>query len=256
MLAETTSTQGTNNMKFKDAIIGRSIKAQLKERYIFNFRIKPEILESKLPVKWLKPQVIKGWSVVSFCILDVGKITIVPIPNIFDLETISCAYRIGVLDCTEEKPSPSVYITDRNADLPLITKLSPFLLSDAIPYVKASLAHEGDKVRVQVNYADGQSLFSAEMKFGKLVSELFDSMEEFKTFIKNGVSSYTPSIYPREMARVDLHKSDTVYESMIGQVEYSSLDGIWKDAELKLDSVIKASGGEYKWTYKGLATYE
>ena len=69
-------------MKFKSAFIRRSVKAQLNERYIFNFRIKPEVLEAKLPVKWLKPQIINGWSVVSFCILDVNKITIVPIPNI------------------------------------------------------------------------------------------------------------------------------------------------------------------------------
>jgi hypothetical protein len=243
-------------MKFKSAFIRRSIKAQLNERYIFNFKIKPETLEAKLPVKWLKPQIINNWSVVSFCILDVNKITVVPIPNIFNYETISCAYRIGVLDMSQENPTPSVYITDRNADLPMITKLSPFLLADAIPYVKASLAHEGDLVRVQANYADGQTLFSAEAKPGNLNSEMFNSVDEFKSFIKNGVSSYTPSIYPEKMARVDLKKTDTVYEAMEGSVEYSWLDGIWKDADLKLDSIIRAKGGQYKWTYRGLATYE
>lgn len=242
-------------MKFKSAILPRSVKAQLKERYIFNFLIKPEILEAKLPVNWLKPQVINGWSVVSFCILDVNKITIAPIPNIFNFETISCAYRIGVIDTTSNS-DPSVYITDRNADLPIITKLAPFLLADAIPYVKASLAHEGDNVRVQANYADGQSLFSAHVKPGTLNSKIFSSIDEFKHFIKNGVSSYTPSIYPNNMARVDLKKTDTIYEAMEGEVDFSWLDGIWRDTNLQLDSIIRAKGGEYKWTYKGLASYD
>jgi hypothetical protein len=106
-------------MKFKSAFIPRSVKANLNERYIFNFLIDPQILETKLPVTWIKPQIINGWSIVSFCILDVQKITIVPVPNIFNFETISCAYRIGVIDASSFEPSSSVYITDRNADLPL-----------------------------------------------------------------------------------------------------------------------------------------
>jgi hypothetical protein len=243
-------------MKIKKPLIPWSIKAQLHERYIFNFIIKPQTLAEKLPVKWLKPQIINGHSVVSFCILDINKLTIVPIPNIFNYETISCAYRIGVLDASLNEATPSVYITDRNADLPVITKLSPFLLADAIPYVKASIAHEGELVRIQCNYADGQSLFSAEAKPGQLKSKMFNSVDEFKAFIKNGVSSYTPSIYPENMARVDLHKTDTVYEAMEGAVEYSWLDGVWKDTGLELDCIIRAKGGEYKWTYKGLASYE
>lgn len=243
-------------MKIKKPLISWAIKAQLHERYIFNFRIKPDILAARLPVKWLKPQIVNGYSIVSFCILDIDKLTVAPIPNIFNYETISCAYRIGVLDTSLGEEIPSVYITDRNADLPIITKLSPFLLADAIPYVKASISHEGDLVRVQCNYSDGQSLFSAEAKLGQLKSKMFDSVDQFKTFIKNGVTSYTPSIYSDNMTRVDLHKTDTIYDAMEGSVEYSWLDGIWKDANLELDCIIRAKGGEYVWTYKGLASYE
>ncbi|SFD98883.1 hypothetical protein SAMN05518672_10455 [Chitinophaga sp. CF118] len=243
-------------MKLKKPLIQCSIKSNLHERYIFNFRIKPEILATKLPVSWLRPQIINDWSVVSFCILDIKKLTVVPIPNIFNYQTISCAYRIGVVDTSLKAETPSVYITDRNADLSLITKLSPFLLADAIPYVKASISHEKELVRIQCNYADGQGLFSAEATPGELKSQMFSSVEDFKIFIKNGVSSYTPSIYPNNMARVDLHKSDTAYTAMVGEVEFSWLDGVWKDAGLQLDSIIRATGGEYKWTYRGLASYE
>ena len=44
----------------------RSVSAQMVERYIFNFRLAPQASAANLPVKWLEPQVINGWSVVSF----------------------------------------------------------------------------------------------------------------------------------------------------------------------------------------------
>jgi hypothetical protein len=121
--------------------------------------------------------------------------------------------------------------------------------------VKTSISHEGDIVRIQANYADGQGLFSAKVSPGSLDSKMFKTIEDFKVFIKNGVSSYTPSIYHDFMTRVDLKKTDTVYESLKGEVDYSWLDGVWKDANLKLDSIIRAKGGQYKWSYKGLASY-
>jgi hypothetical protein len=223
-------------MKFKPALIRRSINAILNERYIFNFRLKPEDLQKHIPVKWLKPQVFNGWSIVSFCILDIDKITVAPIPNIFNFETISCAYRVGVTDISGDSPAPSVYITDRNSDLPIIAKLGPFLLADAIPMVKTSIGHDSELVRIQANYADGQNLFSAEAKPADFKSEMFETLDDFKAFILNGVSSYTPSIYPDYYTRVDLHKSDTVYDAFAGEVEYSWLDGPWKDAGLVLDS--------------------
>lgn len=205
-----------------------------------------------MPVTWLQPQIFNGWSVVSFCILDINNITILPIPNLFNFETISCAYRCGVLDISNGSPSPSVYITDRNADLPLITKLAPFLLADAIPMVKTSIAHENELVRVQANYFDGQSLFAAEVSPAPFQSKLFDSLEDFKSFIKLGVSSYTPSCYQNYYTRVDLKKSDTVYDAYTGKVEYSWIDGLWQDVGLEFDSVVKATGGTYTWTYRGL----
>ncbi len=58
------------------------------------------------------------------------------------------------------------------------------------------------------------------------------------------------------MTRVDLKKDDTFYEPLVGGVDYSWLDGPWKDADLVLDSIIRAKGGGYKWIYKGLTSYE
>src|SRR5258705_1058851 len=100
---------------------------------------------------------------------------------------------------------------------------------------------------------DGQPLFSGEVKHtDKLKSQVFKSVDDFATFIKGGVSSYTPSVLPDAMARVDLHKEDVAYQPMEAAVDFSWLDGVWPEAGMEFDSAVFASGAKYIWTYRGL----
>ena len=124
--------------------IPRSITAELEERLLFNFRVAPETLATQLPVPWLKPLVVNGSSIVSFCILHLKNVTIWPLPgSIIGWKTISCAYRCGVLDSSGGSPQPGVWIIDRLADLPVIAKLSPWLLYDTIPIIRPRIHHVG-----------------------------------------------------------------------------------------------------------------
>ena len=66
------------------------------------------------------------------------------------------------------------------------------------------------------------------------------------------MSSYTPSIYGDALAKVDLIKEDPAYVPLEATVDFSWLDGAWRDAGLEYDSAVRATGGEYKWTYRGL----
>jgi hypothetical protein len=238
-------------------MIPRIISAQMLERYIFNFRMKPEAMERHLPATWLKPQVMNGWSVVSFCVLNLDRLTIWPIPPLLRFQTLSCAYRAGVIDHSGSAPTPSVYITDRNADLSLVARLGPILFHDSMPRVQFALSHEPHQKEVLVNFPDGQGLFSAEFKeTDTLKSEVFASVDDFVHFIKGGVSSYTPSIYRHKLTRVDLAKEDTKYTPQLAEIDFNSLDGPWKDTDMVFDSAIHASGGRYRWTYRGLRSYE
>ena len=240
-------------VKKRGPSIPRSIVAQMRERYIFNFRTRPEALAPHLPVPWLEPQVVNGWSAISFCVLKLERLTLWPLPALFDFRTISCAYRVGVVDLSGPRPEPSVYITDRNADLPLAIRTAPLLLADAIPALKPEFSKNGDRTRIRLRYMDGQELFAAETgPTDALRSEVFGSIDEFAAFIKGGVSSYTPSVLPDNLARVDLHKEDIAYHPMDAQVEFSWLDGVWPDTGMVFDSAIFASGAKYKWTYRGL----
>lgn len=233
--------------------IPRTVVAQMRERYIFNFRLRPDALAVHLPVRWLAPQVVNGWSALSFCILKLDKITIWPIPDLFNFSTISCAYRIGVMDLSCDPPEPSVYITDRNADLPLIIRTAPLLFADAIPALKARVDKSAGLTTIELRYMDGQPLFSVETSpVERLRSEVFASIDDFAAFIKGGVSSYTPSVLPDTLARVDLQKEDIAYQPMDAKVQFSWLDGVWKDAGMEYDSAVFASGATYKWKYRGL----
>ena len=162
--------------KFATFPFFRSIKSRMIERYIFNFRIRPKKLAERLPVKWLEPQVVNGWSAVSFCVLWLDRLTVTPIPPLLNFSTLSCAYRIGVIDNSGPAPEPSVYITNRWANLPLIGQLAPWILLDTVPLVRAVHEHSENETRLEMTYPGGQLLFSAKARPSSrgMQSEVFD----------------------------------------------------------------------------------
>jgi hypothetical protein len=237
--------------------IPRSIRARLVERLIFNFRMTPDALDRVLPADWLKPQVYEGWSVVSFCILNLERVTVWPIPGIFGFRTTSCAYRCGALDASQSPASPTVYITDRQTDLPLIARLAPWLILDTILMVRPRITHDGQTIRISVKYLDGQPMFGATARVAAAwKSAVFPTINDFGQFIKGGVSSYTPSVYGDRLTEVDLHKDEPQYQPLDAEIDMTCLDGVWKDAGVVYDSAVRAGGGgRYNWTYRGLKSY-
>ena len=235
----------------------RSVAARMVERYIFNYRISPAELKKRLPAPWLEPQVINGYSVVSFCILWLEKLTLSPVPPIIPFSTISCAYRIGVLDVSETVPVPSVYVIDRWADLRLIAMLGPLVLHDTIPVIKAAIGHDNNGgTRVQMSYTDGAALFSASVRPhpAGFTSSVFPAVSDFAAFIKNGVSSYGPSLEQGKLTKVDLVKEEVDYQPLLANIDFSELnEESWSDAGLEFDSAVRAkTGASYVWTYQGL----
>src|SRR5258708_16810460 len=93
-----------------------TVRAALAERFIFNFRMPPQMLASYLPVPWLTPQVVRGDGVASFCILDLRGITIAPLTTMVGLDSISCAPRYAVLDASRVPASPPVLVPTGQAN--------------------------------------------------------------------------------------------------------------------------------------------
>lgn len=230
----------------------------MAERFIFNFRLRPDEFAKHLPVPWLKPQVFNDWSVASFCILKLTQVTIWPFPRFLGMDTISCAYRCGVIDTSAGGANgPAVYVTDRNTDLSIIARLGPWLLADTFPMVRPNIIDNGDTHMIHITYVDGEELFAAKAtknSAGQFNPQVFSSVVDFSGFIHSGILSYAPSIYGDALTKIDLIKEDPVYEPLDAEVDFSRLDGLWADANLEFDSAVRAHGGEYKWTYRGLSS--
>lgn len=54
-----------------------------------------------------------------------------------------------------DPPTPAAYVTDRRAELPLVSSLGPLVLQDAIPEIKAAMGQlGGDGTLVEMAYPD------------------------------------------------------------------------------------------------------
>ena len=231
-----------------------SIRGNLVDRYLFNFRTNPDALENHLPkVSWLKPRIINGYGVVSFCLLKLKGLTVWPLPSAMGLNTTSCAYRCAVTDVSGEKSEPSVYVLGRNTDLSIISYLGPSLFSGNIEKIEASINKDhSETTDIDARYSDGRNMFSATVNNSSPQnSKLFESVESFENFIKKGASSYTPSTRNNKYSRIDLETDSNRYELVNAKINANCLDDEWADAKLVFDSAYRAGGKQYKLKYQG-----
>jgi hypothetical protein len=242
-------------MKTKNSPLNFSVYGQLVDRYLFNFRINPDSLAVHLPqVEWLKPRIVHGHGIVSFCLLKLKGLTVWPLPSFLGFNSTSSAYRCAVMDSSGGSPEPSVYVLGRNTDLPLISRLGPVLFSGKMQMIHTRIEQLASSVDINANFMDGRTLFSAQIRQSekdKFESELFDSVEEFVNFIKGGASSYTPGTQSGHYSRVDLEEDSNFYEPVDAAITNNWIESDWKDAGLVLDSAFHAGGGRYKLKYLG-----
>jgi len=248
-----TANQTLINMQFvTNGMIKPSVYGQLVDRYLFNFRLDADYLESRVPVGWLKPRLFNGYGVVSFCLLKLKGVTLWPLPTSMGIDSISCAYRCAVMDTSSSAPEPSVYILGRSTNVPIVGKLGTVLFSGDMKVMNVSIEERPDACDIRVSDSQGKSIFAAHTKYSSdLKSKLFQSVDEFVTFIKGGLSSYTPSTRTGKMSRVDLVEDSNTYRPLDAQIDYTTLRDEWKGSGLEFDSAFHATGGLYRLAYLG-----
>ena len=233
-------------------MIKPSVYGRLINRYLFNFRLDADYLESRVPVGWLKPRLYHGYGVVSFCLLRLKGVTLWPLPTSMGFDSISCAYRCAVMDTSSGAPEPSVYILGRSTNVPIVGKIGTALFSGDMRVMNASIEDRPNGCDIRVDESHGQSIFVAQIKDSKdLKSKLFESVDEFIAFIKGGLSSYTPSTRPGKVSRVDLVEDSNIYRPTDAHIDYNMLSNEWKDSGLEFDSAFHATGGLYRLAYLG-----
>ena len=233
-------------------VIKPSVYGHLIDRYLFNFRLDASYLGSRVPVGWLKPRLYHGYGVVSFCLLKLKGVSLWPLPTSIGIDSVSCAYRCAVTDMSSVVPEPSVYILERSTNVPIVGKLGTRLFSADMHVMNASIEERAHDCAIRVLDSEGKNTFVAHTKDSKdLNSRLFESVDEFVTFIKGGLSSYTPSTRPNRMSRIDLVEDSNSYRPIDARIDYTSLSDDWKGSGLEFDSAFHATGGLYRLAYLG-----
>ena len=234
-----------------------SVRAELAERFIFNYRIPPDALKKYLPAPWLVPQPVRGYAVISFCILDLRHITVAPLPTVAGLHSISCAPRIAVLDTRDADAPPKVFVTERQTNSAFGHWFTTLGFSAPHPFVEAAIRHMPDDMRLDVGGAEQGAEFAAVVQAdSRAASELFADAEDFAAFIRRGVTSYGQSRHEGQLTVVDLHKDDATYEPLrVCSIGGTVVEG-WQADGAILDSAFRTSGGRYEWTYHGLVSRE
>ena len=233
-------------------MIRPSVYGHLIDRYLFNFRLDADYLESRVPVNWLKPRLYHGYGVVSFCLLKLKGVTLWPFPSSIGIDSISCAYRCAVMDKSSATPQPSVYILGRSTNVPIAGKLGTALFAGDMKVMNASIENGQDGCNIRVRDSQNKNIFVAKTRYSKdLKSKLFESVDEFVTFIKGGLSSYTPSTRQGKMSRVDLVEDSNTYRPIDVHIDYVTLGDEWKGSGLEFDSAFHATGGLYRLAYLG-----
>lgn len=230
-----------------------AVRAELAERYIFNFRMPAHAMKRYLPAPWLMPQTINGDCIASFCLLDLRHITVAPLPCVVGLRSLSCAPRYAVSDTSGAAPTPAVFVTERltsNAFGSWFTRLG---FSCHHPYILAEIVYDGDKTTIEVHRPSHPFYFTATVAgAAENHSRVFPDVETFGAFIAQGVKSYGPSRYPSLLTKVELHKEDFGYEPLQVRSLHSPLIEKWQRHGAVLDSAFRTAGGRYEWTYEGL----
>lgn len=229
------------------------VRAELVERFIFNFRMPLDALAEYLPTPWLSPQPVHGYGVASFCLLDLRHITVAPLPTVVGLHSLSCAPRYAVLDHSEGEPQPAVFVTERQTSSTFGAWFTGLGFSCRHPFAPARITHHDGGADIQVEDGNGEFQFGATVRVTERTpSEMFASAEEFGAFIAQGITSYGLLRYRNRLTQVDLHKEDHGYEALEVCSLQSPLLQQWQAKGAVLDSASHTRGGRYQWNYHGL----
>ena len=222
------------------------VRADMRERFIVNLRVPPDAMARLLPTR-LSPQIIDGWAIASFCILDLRNITVAPLPTVAGWWSLSCAERWGTLD-----PSPAVFVTERLTSSRLGSAVTRLGFSAPHDVVDIALAKDRWTARLLAQ-RDGIPLLDARLRRGGEGSgSVFDGVASFSRFVAEGVRSYGTSRYPGRLTVLDLHKTENRYEPLAIERVTGGFVDRWAAVGGEIDSAFRTVDADYEWRYHGL----
>ena len=227
----------------------RSAQADVRARYIVNFRVDPAVVRSLLPVRWLEPQVINGFAVLSFCPYLLEAVRLAVLPRALGIRSICSAYRLAVIDHSATEPRAAVWVPARETDARTVANIGPGALRAGFERVAAAITPDRSGTSIDFSRLSGERYFRARLEPTlRPDGVLFGDTEAFRRFFAAATTSWAPSSVPGRMLQLDLDAGETVYSPLaVTAVEASGLpDGA------TIDSAFLGLGGTYCWSCVGL----
>lgn len=224
-----------------------AVRADMRERFVINVRVPPEAMAELLPPR-LRPQVVNGWAIATFCVLDLRNITIAPLPTVAGWASHSCAERWGVLD----EDGPAVSVVERLTSSRLGSAVTHLGFSAPHDVVRLDVAKDATTARLTAVDGRGALLDARLRRGGPFASAVFDGVGDFARFLADGVRSYGPSRYPGRLTVLDLHKTDAHYESLTIDAVDGAFVERWRAVGGAVDSALRTVDADYEWRYHGL----
>lgn len=225
-----------------------SVSARMHERFIVNLRVPPQVLRDRLPA-CVTPQVVNGYAVVSFCMLDLRGVTLAPLPPIVGPRSISCAQRYAIL---AESGEPAVFVPERQTNFAVGARLSA--LGFSAPHRLVDIAIERESPATELRVQDGNDImFEAALRpGGEFSSAVFATLDDFAAFMAAGVRSYGRSRHEGRLTVLDLHKDDGSYEPLFIEWIGGTFVDDWLAVGAQIDSALRTTDAHYVWKYHGL----
>ena len=229
----------------------RAAQADVRVRYVVNFRIDPDLARAMLPVPWLDPQIVRGHAVLSFCPYVLDAVRLSPLPRSLGVRAICSAYRLAVVDRSGSTPVAAAWVPARETNDRFVARLAPGSLRAGFERLVASVTDDPDGTRISFTRLDHRPYFHARFNpADQPGGELFVDVAAFEGFFKAAATSWAPSTTEGSWVRLDLDAGETNYAPLA----ITDLDAPGLPGDAVFDSAFVGRGGSYCWSCTDLRT--
>lgn len=229
----------------------RRAKADVRSRYVINFRVEPSVARSLLPVDWLEPQIVNGFAVMSFCPYVLDAVRLAGIPKMFGVASVCSAYRLAVIDISGPAARPAAWVPGRQTTARSVAKLGPRSLRTNFDRITATITVGSSTATTSIlmTQHNGDTMFRATVEPAVDPSGvLFEDTNAFATFFTAATTSWAPSSVAGSWMKLDLDAGNTRYSPLA----ITSVDAPDVVGDAVVDSAFIGVGGSYCWSCAGI----
>lgn len=167
------------------------LQARIERRLLVNYRIDPEVLAASVP-RPFRPATIDGYGVAGICLLRLGAVRPVGVPERLGLASENAAHRIAVEWDTPSGPMTGVYIPRRDTSSRLFALAGGRLFPGWQHRARFDVREGGGWYEVRVASRDGDVNVEVEARLsdGPMPGSVFATVDAASAFFRSAPVGY------------------------------------------------------------------